>query len=88
MAKSVFNGKVLAIHLLSKGRKAVLVQHGDYITTYNNLLDVYVSKGDAVKTGDPLGQIFTDKITGKTDLVFVLFKNTVRLNPSDWIKSK
>ena len=87
-AKSVFNGKVLAIHLLSKGRKAVLVQHGDYITTYNNLKDVYVSKGDIVKTGDSLGHIFTDKVTGKTDLVFVLFKNTVRLNPSDWIASK
>jgi len=88
VAKSIFNGKVLAIHLLSKGRKAVLVQHGDYITNYNNLKDVYVSKGDNVKTGDKLGQIFTDKVTGKTDLVFVLFKNTVRLNPSDWITRK
>jgi len=88
VAKSIFNGKVLAIHLLSKGRKAVLIQHGDYITTYNNLKDVFVSKDDVVKTGDSLGQIFTDKVTGKTDLVFVLFKNTVRLNPSDWIKNK
>ena len=64
------------------------MQHGDYITNYNNLQDVYVSKGDNVKTGDKLGQIFTDKVTGKTDLVFVLFKNTVRLNPSDWITRK
>jgi len=88
VAKSIFNGKVLAIHLLSKGRKAVMVQHGDYITTYNNLKAVYVKKGDTVKTGDSLGEIFTDKVTGKTDLVFVLFKNTVRLNPSDWIAKR
>jgi len=86
IAKSIFNGKVLAIHLLSKGRKAVLVQHGDYITTYNNLEDVFVSKGDAVKTGDELGKIFTDKVTGKTNLVFILYKNDTRLNPSDWIQ--
>ncbi|TYP99874.1 septal ring factor EnvC (AmiA/AmiB activator) [Tenacibaculum adriaticum] len=87
-AKSVFNGKVLAIQLLSKGRKAVLVQHGSYITAYNNLKDIYVNKGDGIKTGDTLGKIFTDKVTGKTDLVFVLFKNTERLDPSDWIEDK
>ena len=87
-AKSIFNGKVLGIHLLSQGRKAVMVQHGDYITTYNNLRAVSVTKGDKVKTGQSLGKIFTDKVTGKTDLVFVVFKNTVRLNPSDWIKRK
>ena len=88
VAKSVFSGKVLAIHLLSKGRKAVLIQHGDYITTYNNLELVYVSKGDTVKTGAELGKIFTDKVTGKTNLVFILYKNDNRLNPSDWIKNK
>ncbi len=87
-AKSIFNGKVLAIHLLSQGRKAVMVQHGDYITTYNNLKTVSVTKGDKVSTGQALGKIFTDKVTGKTDLVFVVFKNTVRLNPADWIKNK
>ena len=88
IAKSIFNGKVLAIHLLSKGRKAVLVQHGDYITTYNNLEEIYVGKGDVVKTGAKLGKIFTDKVTGKTNLVFILYKNDQRLNPSDWIQNK
>lgn len=87
-AKSIFNGKVLAIHLLSKGRKAVLIQHGDYITTYNNLEEVFVKKGNTVKTGDSIGRIFTDKVTGKTNLVFILYKNDTRLNPSDWIKNK
>ena len=64
-----------------------MVQHGDYITTYSNLREVYVKKGQSVKTGHSVGKIFTDKITGKTDLVFVLFKNTNRLNPSDWIRA-
>ena len=44
-AKSVFNGKVLAIQLLSGGKKAVLVQHGNYITTYNNLESLFVKNG-------------------------------------------
>lgn len=87
-AKSVFNGKVLSIQTLSKGRKAVMIQHGDYITAYNNLKDVYVKVGQKITTGKALGSIFTDKVTGKTDLGFVLFKNIKRLNPSHWIENK
>jgi septal ring factor EnvC (AmiA/AmiB activator) len=38
-----------------------------------------------VKTGEKIGQIFTDKVSGKTTLIFVLYKNTTKLNPSSWI---
>ncbi|MFL0085835.1 murein hydrolase activator EnvC family protein [Tenacibaculum maritimum] len=87
-AKSIFNGKVLAVQLLSEGRKSILVQHGNYISAYNNLEETYVKKEDKVVTGQRLGKIFTNKITGKTKLAFVLFKNTKRLNPANWIQKK
>jgi septal ring factor EnvC (AmiA/AmiB activator) len=85
-AKSIFNGKVLVIQKNPDGRKSVLVQHGNYISAYNNLEKVYVKKGEIIKTGDGLGKIFTDKVTGKTKLGFILYKNTKRLNPSLWIQ--
>ena len=84
-AKSIFNGKVLNVLVNSEGRRNVLVQHGNYISSYNNLENIYVKKGDDLKTGQKIGQIFTDKVSKKTKLVFVLFKNTTRLNPSSWI---
>jgi len=84
-AQSVFHGKVLAIQLLSGGKKAVLIQHGNYITTYNNLETLSVKKGDTISTGQVLGKIFTNKVTGKTTLIFVLHKETQRQNPSSWI---
>ena len=84
-AEAVFSGEVLNILVTSEGRKNVLVRHGNYITAYNNLEKVYVKKGDKIGTGQQLGQIFTDKVTGKTKLIFVLFKNATRLNPSSWI---
>ena len=87
-AQSVFNGKVLAIQVLSGGRKAVLIQHGNYITTYNNLETLAVNKGDNVVTGQVLGKIFTNKVTGKTTLIFVLHKETQRQNPSNWLLKK
>ncbi|WP_369048264.1 murein hydrolase activator EnvC [Tenacibaculum sp. UWU-22] len=84
-AQSIFNGKVLGVQLLSEGKKSVLVQHGSYVSAYNNLEKIYVKKGDKISTGQDLGQIFTDKVTGKTTLIFALYKNTKKLNPSDWI---
>lgn len=87
-AQSIFNGKVLVIQTQLGGKKSVLVQHGSYISAYNNLEKTYVKKGDIIKTGDKLGKVFTDKISGKTKLVFAIFKNIVRLNPAHWIRSK
>ena len=84
-AEAIFNGEVLAIQTQSEGKKSVLIKHGNYISIYNNLERVYVSDGEKVKTGQPLGKIFTDRITGKTKLIFVLSKNTTRLNPTSWI---
>ena len=84
-AESVFNGKVLAIQKTSEGRKNILVQHGNYISAYNNLESASVKTGDKVVTGQRIGTVFTDKVSGKTKLIFVLFKNTARLNPASWI---
>jgi septal ring factor EnvC (AmiA/AmiB activator) len=84
-AEAIFRGQVLNILVNTEGIKNVLIRHGNYITSYNNLESVYVKKGDKIKTGQPLGKIFTDKLSGKTKLVFVLFKNTTRLNPATWM---
>ena len=77
----------MVIQLHPDGKKSVLIQHGNYISAYNKLKEVYVKKGETVKTGDKLGKVFTDKITGKTQLSFMLYKNKDRLNPSHWIRS-
>ncbi len=86
-AKSIFNGKILALQSHSGGKKSVLIQHGSYISSYNNLESVYVKKGDIIKTGDKVGKVFTDKISGKTTLLFILSKNINRLNPAKWIRT-
>jgi len=84
-ANAIFNGEILAIQTQSEGKKSVLIRHGNYISIYNNLESVYVNDGQKIQTGQPLGKIFTDRITGKTKLIFVLSKNTTRLNPTSWI---
>ncbi|MDH3321644.1 MAG: peptidoglycan DD-metalloendopeptidase family protein [Flavobacteriaceae bacterium] len=84
-ARVIFNGKVLAIQVLPGKKKAVLIQHGNYISVYKNLDNVTVQKGDLVTTKQELGKIHTDKTTGKTILAFVLFKEVHRQNPEEWV---
>lgn len=87
-AEAIFDGEVLNILLGSGGTKNVLIRHGNYITSYNNLENTFVKKGDRIVTGQKIGKIFTDKVTAKTTLIFVLFKNTTRLNPASWMLSR
>jgi len=84
-ARVIFNGKVLAIQVLPGKKKAVLVQHGNYISVYKNLDNVTVKKGDIVTTKQEIGKIHTDKTSGKTILAFVLFKEIKRQNPEEWV---
>ena len=84
-ARVIFDGKVLAIQVLPGKMKAVLVQHGNYISVYKNLDNVTVQKGDQVTTKQKIGTIHTDKTTGKTILAFVLFKEIQRQNPEEWV---
>ncbi|PQJ75221.1 murein hydrolase activator EnvC family protein [Polaribacter gangjinensis] len=84
-ANAIFNGEVMNVLVGTGGVKNVLIRHGNFITSYNNLENLLVKKGDKVVTGQRIGQIFTDRLSNKTTLIFVVFKNTTRLNPSEWI---
>lgn len=84
-ARAVFNGEVMEIQQLKGANKAVYIQHGSYITVYNNLVNINVKKGDKVTTKQEIGTIFTNPTTGKTILKFLIYQNTNRMNPSDWV---
>ncbi len=86
-ARAVFKGKVSAIISIPGGNKAVLVQHGNYFSVYNNLEKIYVSKGQSVMTKQSLGKIYTDSKTGKTTLNFQVWKNSSKQNPAYWINN-
>lgn len=85
IARSAFEGEVLAVSVIRGTVKAVHVRHGDYITVYQNITDLYVKKGDKVTTKQAIGRIHTNPSTGKTILKFLIFKNTNKLNPADWV---
>jgi septal ring factor EnvC (AmiA/AmiB activator) len=84
-ARAVFAGEVISVMVLSPVNKAVMIQHGDYFTVYQNLSSVSVSKGDKVSIKQAIGRIRTNGDTGKTVLKFTLSQNTVYNNPATWL---
>ena len=84
-ARSVYEGIVLNIVQFKGSNPIVLIQHGNYITSYKNLSKVYVKKGARVTAKQAIGQIFTNKDTGKTVLQFSIFQNTTPQNPALWL---
>ncbi|WP_424492851.1 murein hydrolase activator EnvC family protein [Salinimicrobium sp. GXAS 041] len=84
-ARSIFNGTVSEVQAVPGANKAVMVRHGDYITVYNNLEKISVKRGDQVSVGQELGEVATSISTGKTTLHFLLYKNSQKMDPEDWI---
>ena len=84
-ARAVFGGEVVSVIVLSPVNKAVMIQHGDFFTVYQNLSSVSVSKGDKVSTKQIIGRIRTNGDSGKTILKFTISQNAVYNNPSSWL---
>jgi septal ring factor EnvC (AmiA/AmiB activator) len=83
-ARAVFGGEVTSVIVLSPVNKAVVIQHGDCFTVYQNLSSVFVSKGDKVNIKQSLGKIRTNG-EGKTVLKFTISQNTTYNNPATWL---
>jgi septal ring factor EnvC (AmiA/AmiB activator) len=84
-ARAVFGGEVTSVIVLSPVNKAVMIQHGDYFTVYQNLSSVYVSKGDKVSIKQSIGKVRSNGETGKTVLKFTISQNTTYNNPASWL---
>ena len=84
-ARTIFDGEVYSIIISKNNSRTVLIQHGNFFTVYKNLSQIYVSKGDKLKTKEAIGKIATDALNGQTILSFSIFYNGVPQNPNTWI---
>ena len=84
-ARSIFRGEVIAILAVPGGNKGVSIKHGNYISTYYNLSELFVKKGDKVSAKTELGTIYTNRFNGQTRLKFYLYEDTSKLNPEEWV---
>ena len=85
-AIAVFKGEVTRIFTIPGYNHSVIVRHGNYLTVYSNLSQVYVKAGDHVSTKQSIGKIYSDPDNGNaTILHFQLWKEKTKLNPATWL---
>lgn len=85
-AQSVFNGVVTSVFVVPGYNNGVIVRHGNYLTIYANLSEVYVKTGDTVSTYQKIGKIYTDTENGNSTILhFEIRKEKDKLDPELWL---
>jgi septal ring factor EnvC (AmiA/AmiB activator) len=85
IARVVFDGEVKGVVSIPGGGQFVLVRHGEFLTVYANLKEVYVKVGDKVITKQNIGSILYDDDENKTVLHFEIWRGQTKLDPEGWI---
>ncbi len=86
-ARCIFKGEVTKVVAIPGGNIAVIIRHGNYLTVYSNLSDVFVKAGQQVDGKEEIGSIFTDpNDENRTVLKFQLWKENTKLDPEEWLK--
>lgn len=84
-ARVIFDGEVSKIIIIPNAYKVVMIRHGQYISVYKNIDQLYVKKGDKVKRNQFIGSIGQDLTDSSTTLGFYIYKNSSTQNPANWI---
>ncbi|MDH6303457.1 septal ring factor EnvC (AmiA/AmiB activator) [Parabacteroides sp. PF5-5] len=85
-ARAVFNGEVTSVFKVDGYNNSVIIRHGNYLTVYSNLVQVYVKIGQKVSTRQSIGKIYTDTDNDNTTILhFEMRKERDKENPLSWL---
>lgn len=86
--KAVFEGTVRVVQRgIALYKNMLIIKHGEYFTLYAYLDKIDVQVGQKVSTQDIIGEVYTNK-DGVSQLEFQVWKNTKKLNPEKWLRSR
>jgi septal ring factor EnvC (AmiA/AmiB activator) len=84
--KTIFDGEVRRVAFIQGLGSTVIIKHGEYLTVYAGLKEVFVRSGQKVTTNQEIGKVFSNN-EGVSELRFQIFKNMTALDPAGWLKS-
>lgn len=84
-ARAIFTGVVTRVMNVPNNNNVVIIRHGEFLTVYSNLDEVYVKIGEQVTVKQKIGKIFTNKQDSKTELHFEVWQSKTLLNPEEWL---
>jgi septal ring factor EnvC (AmiA/AmiB activator) len=86
--RAVFDGKVSKIIAIKGANYTIIVRHGNFLSVYQNVVNVRVRVGQKVKTKEIIGDVFYDATEGTAILHFEIWKELEKQNPQLWISGK
>ncbi|MCK9327309.1 MAG: M23 family metallopeptidase, partial [Bacteroidales bacterium] len=78
-----------AILTLPSGNRAVVIQHGEFFSVYQNLTEISVKEGDEVKVKQVIGKSYKPASGTNSEIHFEIWKYAkpmpVTLDPEKWL---
>lgn len=81
--RAIFDGEVRKIIAILGANYTIIIRHGNYISVYQNLVNVRVKENDKVKTKQILGNVYSE--TEEPILHFEIWDEFEKQNPLNWI---
>ncbi len=86
--RAVFEGVVTRVMSIPGYNSVVIIRHGNYLSVYSNLSEVYVSQGSKVSNRQTLGRVATAENGVETDLHFEIWDGKNQINPMFWLSPR
>ncbi len=83
---SIFNGEVRKIIKIPGSRLAVIIRHGNYLTVYSNLTEVFVKSAQQVRTNEKIGRINLNQKSESQTLHFEIWNENKSENPTRFLR--
>jgi len=87
-ARALFDGEISKIVSILGTNYTVIIRHGNFLTVYQNLVNLKVKQGDIIKHKQVIGTVHTDNETNTTILHMQIWRERKIQNPEDWISRK
>lgn len=88
VSRAIFEGEVSSIAIIPGEGKVVMIRHGEYLSVYSYMSEVFVKKGDKITTKQDLGVLINESNNNKTSIHMEIWKGMTKLNPEYWIFRK
>jgi len=88
IARAIFDGTVSVVIDDPEEGKVVIIKHGQFLSVYRHLKEVFVKAGDKVQTKQTLGSILYDDQKQMADIELQIWKGLIKLDPQEWLFKK
>jgi septal ring factor EnvC (AmiA/AmiB activator) len=86
--RALFQGEVTKIIAIKGANNTIIIRHGNFLSVYQNVVDVNVKTGEHVDTKETIGYVYKEDDQKESVLHIEIWKETQKLNPKEWLANR